>query len=249
VRKQPVGPIVLDEDHLEPLVKRTLAGDKEAWPALWLAIDPLIEKIAGRWRVTRRPAAMEDERRNIVVRVMELLKANEYRRLSGLHEALLRRDGSARAWLLVVTRRVAITYARRHAERLAGEGERQWAELSEFSEELPDRLPESLRLAAAIDAHRLFACAEQDLEATRVQVLRAWVDGKDHRQIAEELGHTDDEAVAVALRGALMHVRRRFERPAPKPARKPMREATRPEREATRPPKPEPRGRRQKARG
>jgi hypothetical protein len=207
---QPVARRELDEDYLEPLVMSAIAGDLTAWAKVWLALDPLIEEIAGRRRVTSRLSGSKDERRNVVVNVMELLQADDFERLRLFHACLLRRDGSARAWLLVVTRRVAIDHARCHAEYLRGGVERRWVDLVPFSEELDEALPVSLRLVAAIDAHRVFACAEQDLEASQVQALRLWVDGDDHRRIAEKLGLGGAYAADLLVRSVVNYLRRLF---------------------------------------
>jgi hypothetical protein len=62
----------LDEPKAEPLVQRTLEGNGCARDDLWLLLDPVIEAIAGRRRVTGRLAAREDERRNIVLLTLYL---------------------------------------------------------------------------------------------------------------------------------------------------------------------------------
>jgi DNA-directed RNA polymerase specialized sigma24 family protein len=213
VSTHPAVKNALKDEDLEPLVSRTLAGDDEAWAELWLAIEPAIETVTRQWRVTSRLSVREDDRRNILLRVMETLRANGHQRLGALHEVLLRREagteGVARAWIGTLTRYLALNYAERHEEH-AGDGERPWVELLSFTEEIEESLPESLRLAAAIDAHRIFACAEEELEPRQVEALRLWVDGHDHAQIAAALGLPGAPAADLLCRGAVMHLRRRF---------------------------------------
>ncbi len=139
MRRPFVPRAVLNEELVEPLVRRTLAHDPVTWPRVWLEISPVIEEVAGHWRVTSRLADRDDERRDIVVGVMARLCANDFERLALFHEVLLRRDGLARAWLVQVTTRSAIGHLRGHPENI-GDDEWRWVEmepLSDGDEELP----------------------------------------------------------------------------------------------------------------
>jgi hypothetical protein len=81
VRRHLVARVVLDEPVIESLVGRTLDGEKRARAELWLALSPVIEKIAGQWRVTGRLHDREDDRRDVFVRVMGRLEAKRFQRL------------------------------------------------------------------------------------------------------------------------------------------------------------------------
>src|SRR5258708_6695415 len=130
VRSHHVTRAPLTDAVLEPLVRRTLERRPRAWQTFWEAVDPRIEEIAGRWRVTSRLSNCWDDRRNIVVRVMGRLGADGFQRFGLLHQVLLRGEEAGWPWISAVTRRTALNYARRHAENLgarpAEEGPR-WA--------------------------------------------------------------------------------------------------------------------------
>jgi DNA-directed RNA polymerase specialized sigma24 family protein len=209
-----------DEDAIELLARRTLAGEPRAWRELWLAVDPAIEEMVGRWRLTGRLSEREDERRDIVVGVMERLAANDFERLRPFHEALVRRDGSGRAWLCVVARHAALNHTRRHAENLApGERERRWAEIVPLPDDLDEPLPEPVQAVSAIDAHRIRACAERELPAEAVEALGLWLLGYEHDETAVRLGLDGGPrrrtASARGPQGPAPPVRRRRRTPRP----------------------------------
>ena len=127
-----------NEDAMEPLVGKVIGGDERAWHALWLALDPEIERIAGRRRVLGQLCrARYDDRRDVVVRVMGALRANGWEVLGKLHERLKARDGSSRPWFSAMVKHQAISHARAHAENLEGEGASRWAEHVAIPEGLP----------------------------------------------------------------------------------------------------------------
>src|SRR5262245_49843894 len=92
----------IKDEVLLPLVQGTIAGDERAWQELCLVLDPRIERIAGRTRVTGRLAGSWDDRRDIVVEVLEHLRAHGFERVRRLHEVLLRGDGSGWPWISAV---------------------------------------------------------------------------------------------------------------------------------------------------
>lgn len=205
--------VQLTEDLLEPLVRGTLAGDRRAWSDLWCALDPFIEKIAGRYRATSRLSASEDERRNVVVRVMERLHADDCHRLQGLHEALLRRDGSFRPWLSTVTMNAAISYTREHPEHLGEHDSNDpggWVNFEPLPDELDEQLPVSIRAVKMIEAHRIHAYVEHHLEPQQRDALRLWLLGYDHGEIAEAFQLAGAHAADLLVRGALKILRHRF---------------------------------------
>src|SRR5262245_40883347 len=99
----------MKDEGLLPLVQGTIAGDPRARDALWRALGRRVERIAGRWRLTSRLARSEDDRRNIVVRVMTRLFGGGTR-LKDLHEVLLRGDGSGWPWIVLLVQHLAIDY-------------------------------------------------------------------------------------------------------------------------------------------
>jgi DNA-directed RNA polymerase specialized sigma24 family protein len=112
-----------NDEEMDALLDRVIAGDDRAWKTLWLALDPEIERVAGRGRVTSRLAQRYDERRDIVVLVMDELRRDDFAVLRRLQTALRRGDGSFRATLTTIARNTAIDYTRAHAEfRPTGDG-------------------------------------------------------------------------------------------------------------------------------
>jgi DNA-directed RNA polymerase specialized sigma24 family protein len=211
----PLSRTTLDEAKAELLVRRTLEGDRRTRDELWLLLDPVLETIVGRWRVTSRLAEREDERRNIVLLVMERLHAGDLRRLRLFHAALVPLDGSGQHWISAVTRRVAYNYTRRHAERLgtgrAGDP-RRWADLGPITEEVDGLLSVSPRAAAAADAQRIRAYAKERLTPLQHAALYLWLEGYDDSEIAAALHLEGCGAAARLLRAGIKRLRYRFAR-------------------------------------
>ena len=139
----------MKDEELLPLVEGTIAGDRRAKDELWLALDPRIERIAGRRRVTSRLSGSWDDRRNIVVLVMERLLANDCERLRRLHEVVLRGEGAGWPWIVALVRNTALNYTKAHRERLgagAREDASRWAAILPFDDEIAERLPAPARL-------------------------------------------------------------------------------------------------------
>jgi len=197
-----------NEETLERLVERTLGGDERAWREVWLALDPMVEDVARRPRITGRLARCEDARRDVVVRVMEELRRDGFRGLVELGERLACRDGSFRPWLFRLARNVAVSYVRAHAEQLgrAEDGARQLALHVPLTDAIVDeRSPPSRR----IDARRILDRAREVLDPAQLDALCLWLRGDDVAEIAAAL--REDEAAAVQrVRSAVKRLRRRF---------------------------------------
>ena len=203
----------MKDEELEPLVRGTIAGDRRARDDLWLALDPRIERIAGSWRVTSRLSRSWDERRNIVVLVMERLLANDGERLRLLHEVVLRGEGAGWPWIVALVRNTARNYTEAHPEHL-GAGVREdgarWAASLPFDEAIAERLPAPSRLITAIEARRIQAYAEQALPPAQVRALFLRLSGHDDGEIARELGVAGAGAAARLAHAAILRLRRRF---------------------------------------
>lgn len=206
----------LHEDQLEPLVRRTLDGEPRAWGAFWLEVDPTIETIAGRFRASGLLASREDERRAVVVRVMEHLRDREFALLRNFHAVLQRRDGSFRAWLAVVTRRTALNHARDHAENIAlaeSPTHRRWVELLPLPDEIGADVPFSTRAVRTAEVLRIEAYVEENIPPKPRQALRLWLMGYSRAEIANALGLEKAKDADILVRTTLMHLRRRFSGP------------------------------------
>lgn len=212
----PYSATMLHEDRLEPMVRGVLAGDPRAWGQFWLAMDPTIEIIADRYRLCSRAADRRDGRRDVVVRVMERLREGDFSRLRTFHELLLRRDGSFRAWLSVMTRRTAMNHVRDHAERVAedaSEAERRWIELLPLPEGIEEATPASTRSAQIAEATRIQTYVEASFPPAQQKALRLWLMGHSRDEIAGELGLPEPKHADLLVRSTLMHLRRRFSQP------------------------------------
>jgi hypothetical protein len=219
VRSHLIQQIVRTEEAIEPLVERTIERDPGAWQALWRALDPRIEAIAGRWRVTGRLSSSWDERRDIVVRVMGRLRAHDFERLKMLHETLLPGEEAGWSWISRVTRRVALNHVRGHAEYLGvgvGDGGGRWASLVPLPEGEEDRLPESVRVVPSILAHEIHVYAEQKLRPEQLSALRLWLLGHEPEEMAGKLAVMDEKAAEDLVRSAVAQLRYRFAVEAPR---------------------------------
>jgi hypothetical protein len=203
----------LTNQVIEPLVRGTLEGDKRAWHAFWLAVDPRMEEIAGRWRVTGRLSDDEEERRNVVVLVMGRLEENRFARLARLHEVLVRGEVGGWPWISAVTRRTALNYARGHSENPlasgADAGRRLVASLP-VADGLEEQLPESARAPDIAEVHRIQAYAEQALKPHQWRALCLWHAGYEYHEIAKELGLAGKAAVCQAKDAAVKRLRYQF---------------------------------------
>jgi DNA-directed RNA polymerase specialized sigma24 family protein len=191
--------VVSNEEMLAVLVARTRAGDERAWHALWLALEPVIERAAGSFRSAGRLSRCPDARQDVVVRVMGELRSDGFRRLVELAERLARRDGSHRGWLLRVARNAAVSQVRKHAEYLGPVegGGRRWAckvALSESPEEACEPV------MPWIEGHEVLARSGD--------VLDLWLRGADFDEIAAELDVEGAAAAARLVRSAVQRLRR-----------------------------------------
>jgi DNA-directed RNA polymerase specialized sigma24 family protein len=213
------GSNALRDEELLPLVEGTIAGDEQSWHALWIVLDPRIERIAGRFRVLSRLSGSWDDRRNVVVLVLERLRADGFARLQALREVLLQGDGSGWAWIAALARRTALNYARGHEEHL-GAGVREdgarYAALVPFTDAVADDLPVSMRVIQKVEALRVEVCADQVLPPVQRQALCLWLQGHEDGEIARELALGGARAAARTVHAALGRLRYRCAAGAPR---------------------------------
>lgn len=207
----------LYEEQLEPLVRGTLAGEPRAWGKFWLAVDPTIERIAGRWRVTSRLAERADDRRDVVTLVMGRFREDEFSRLRAFHDVLLRRDGSFLSWLSVMTRRTALNHVDAHPEYL-GEGatdaERRWIDLLPLPKGFERSTPVSSSAAVLAEAGMIQSYVEANLPPAQQKALHLWLIGHSNAEIAAALGLAAEKHADLLVRATLNHLRRRYDRPS-----------------------------------
>jgi DNA-directed RNA polymerase specialized sigma24 family protein len=198
----------LKEEELEALVERSRGGDEGAWRALWLALAPLVEQVAGRWRVTGRLSRCPDGRRDIVVEVMGSLREDGFRLLAVMGERLACRDGSFRRWLCTIARNAAICHVRAHPEYLgtAPSGAGRWARHVPIPAERPDERPS---LIVQIEVRRILTRCPEILEPAQLDALCLWLRGDELAEIAVALELGEDAGAAKLLvRAAVKRIRR-----------------------------------------
>jgi DNA-directed RNA polymerase specialized sigma24 family protein len=196
-----------NDEVLEGLVDEVLGGDDRAWHALWLVLDPEIERIAGRRRVLGPICERYDDRRDVVVRIMGALRANGGEILGKLHERLKARDGSSRRWFSAIVRYQAIDYARAHAENLEGVGASRWAEHVAVPEGLPAGEPDPSEAAAA---QEILARVPGYVDDTERLALAMWLAGEKDAAIAEAIGLSAPKDASRLLDAIRHRLRARF---------------------------------------
>ena len=105
------------DEAIEALVVAAAGNDLDAWKNLWATIEPVLSRIVAQPRFLGRLGQREDDRHNIVLKVMDRLHANDFQRLQLYLEAK-RSNPRLRfiSWLRVVAKRVGIDYLRAHPD-------------------------------------------------------------------------------------------------------------------------------------
>jgi DNA-directed RNA polymerase specialized sigma24 family protein len=206
---------------LHALVGATLAGDEQAWQALWQRVEPTLYATLRRPHVLGRLSQSEDDCRNIVVEVMARLRADGFARLAHYRDA--RRDNPAvpfLGWLVVVARRVAIDYLRGHDAYIdrrhdkAASSPGAWRDIQAVASDsqLPGVRP---AITGRGTARELFAFAGAQLAPDQRRALAAWLEGASFDEIAATGGAASPREAEKLVRAALVRLRRRFREAAP----------------------------------
>jgi len=197
---------------ISALIERVLDGESSAWHELWHRVEPLVWGISGRWQIAGPLCKSADDRRDIVLRVMERLREGDFRRLRMF--ALSpggRSDAAFRAWLATLAARVSIDHVRAHPEHVDSRGRRgteRWAKLVAL-DDVPS-LSEELDLTQRTTALRLLERAREELSVQQLTALSMWLDGAGTDLIGERLGMNDKTAGLRVLRAALKRLRDRY---------------------------------------
>jgi hypothetical protein len=193
--------IDLDDQQLDVLVDRVIAGDPAAWQELWLTVGSTIWAVTSSFRVASRLCQSEDDRRDIVLSVMELLRADGFAELQAFRD---QGEGSFRRWLGVVAGHRAVSFVRAHPDNDRG----RWVR--------PVPVPEGLEAKhvdpiGAIDAGKLLALAREVLTRAQLEALLVWLEEDDYAEIAKRIGLSGPTAAKKAerrVRTAIMRLRR-----------------------------------------
>lgn len=204
---------------MEALVRRVIAGDARAWHELWDAVQPTLWAISGKWQISGPLCQREDERRNIVVEVMERLRADGFRRLRSYLASTeaapaAGRTNSFKTWLCTVTARTAIDYVRSHPEYrdVRGRGTAtddvgRWVRFVPLTREPihPGADPTKVATAAV-----MLERARDELRPEQLSALYLWLQGDDHVEIAARLGLGSPKEADRLVRAALKRLRDRY---------------------------------------
>jgi DNA-directed RNA polymerase specialized sigma24 family protein len=206
---------MIDDAELEGLVAASARGDQRAWGALWAAIEPPLSRIIAQPRFLGRLGQGEDDRRNIVVLVMDRLRKDDFHRLRLYLDA---RRGNPRlrfmGWLRVVAKRVGVDYLRAHPQYVrrhdAGASEPgRWIE--------PKTLPPASRIGGERPpvtirgtARELLQFADHALPEAQRRALELWIESETFADIAQALALATAGEAERLVRAAIERLRRHY---------------------------------------
>ena len=201
---------------LDDLVGKVVRGDTSAWRDLWIAVEPMLFAITGNPRITGILSERVDDRRNIVLLVMERLCADNFNRLQLYLESIeSHTGGSFKAWLRTVATRASIDYVRSHEHYRDRRG----------AADTDSAPPRWVRHVPILDSEPSFPSSDvvQTVLATKVldqagklltdpqrHALQLWLESFDHVEMARRLGLADDKAADRLVRAALKRLRSHF---------------------------------------
>ncbi len=198
--------------ELSVLIERVLGAESSAWHELWHRVEPMVWGISGKWQVAGPLCKSADDRREIVLRVMERLREADFRRLRCFaRSAGGGSDNAFRSWLATLAARVAIDHVRAHPEHIDSRGRRggeRWAKLVSI-DDVPV-LSEERDLTQRTTALRVLERAREELSVQQLTALSIWLDGAGAEAIADRLGLSDKDAGLRVLRAALKRLRDRY---------------------------------------
>jgi DNA-directed RNA polymerase specialized sigma24 family protein len=208
--------------ELVTLASGAVAGDSRAWRALWCRLEPLVWGLTGKWQILGPLCRSHEERRNVVLAVMQRLSDADFRRLRAYVAGPAgRQDPVFRAWVATVTTRVGVDYVRAHPECIDPRGRRggdRWVELVPLLETAQSASVDPSRRAQAL---RVLERARGELRSEQLVALAAWLEGEDAAGIAVRLGTDDPAAAQRVLRAGLKRLRDHYRQPAENVASEP----------------------------
>ncbi len=203
------------DEALEALVVAAAGNDLDAWKNLWETIEPVLSRIVAQPRFLGRLGQREDDRHNIVLKVMDRLHANDFQRLQLYLEAK-RSNPRLRfiSWLRVVAKRVGIDYLRAHPDYVR----RHDADASKPGVWVdPKTLPPASRIfggrppvTARGTARRLLEYADSTIPPLHRQALELWTQSESFEDIARALGLESTAEAGRIVRAVLERLRRKF---------------------------------------
>ncbi|MBL8610635.1 MAG: hypothetical protein JNL38_25070 [Myxococcales bacterium] len=196
------------------LLTRVVAGDTRAWHRFWSEAEATIWPVTGNPRVLGRLAGEIDERRAVVVAVMNRLRDSDFARLRAfVGRAGDRAPRALAAWLVVVTTRVAIDHLRAHEryrDRRLRDGVPRWIEVLPLDDDADGAAPPRLSTEDMVTARSALGFARSTLAGDQLAALEGWLEGRDVDELRATLALRDREAATRLVRSALKRLRDRY---------------------------------------
>lgn len=199
-------------DELGELLEQVLANSERAWQRFFLRYGSKVEQIARRSRALGSLREQTDDCRNVMTRVFERLRRDDFRALR-LYMTWQQRNDTRQFddWLTVVTTNVARDYVE---ERLGASRDQPIKRLVNTLAGALDDSDEALAVGAHITpklaAQQIMAYAADDLPPVQLEVLKSWLLGNDFDGIAAEVKLSGPDEAKKHLRAGLARLRRKL---------------------------------------
>ncbi len=199
-------------DELGGLLQQVLAGSERAWQKFFLLYGTRVEQIAKRSRALGSLRDHTDDCRNVMTRVFERLRRDDFRALR-LYLTWQQRNDARQFedWLTVVTTNVARDYVE---ERLGAARDqpikRLLNTLAGALEESDEALAIGAHITPKLAAQQVMDFAQSDLPEIQLGVLKCWLLGEDFPGIAAQLELASADEAKKHLRAGLARLRRKL---------------------------------------
>lgn len=199
-------------DELGELLDQVIGGSERAWQRFFLRYGSKVELIAKRSRALGSLREHTDDCRNVMTRVFERLRRDDFRALR-LYLKWQERNETRQFedWLTVVSTNVARDYVE---ERLGAARDQPIKRLVNTLAGALDDSDEALAVGAHITpklaAAQIMAFAQDDLPAIQLEVLKSWLLGNDFEGIAAEVKLASADEAKKHLRAGLARLRRKL---------------------------------------
>jgi hypothetical protein len=212
-----VDPRSGQDGELEELVRATARGDEDAWRNLWHSLEPRLAGMVARRRFGAHLARRDDDRRDVVVKVMAHLRTDGFHRLKR-YLAARRADPALTfmRWLSVVAKRVAIDCLRAHPDYLdhrrkaiAPDAPGTWIRTQPLpsDRELSGGRPP---ITNRVTARQILRYATGALSGEQRRALELWAEQRSAAEIATALGLADADQAERLVHAAIERLRRHF---------------------------------------
>jgi len=199
-------------DELAGLVDQVLAGSDRAWQRFFLRYGSKVEQLAKRSRSLGSLRETADDCRNVMTRVFERLRRDDFRALRLYLQWQQRNDTRQfEDWITVVTTNVARDYVE---ERLGAARDQPIKRLVNTLAGALDDSDEALAVGAHITpklaAQQIMDFAQHDLPPIQLAVIKSWMLGNDFDDIAGEHRLSSADEAKKHLRAGLARLRRKL---------------------------------------